>query len=131
MADAVLNVGLQYTPPGGTVNSGTLSLQKTIPSNAQNAGYIDVPDTTVAATSYAIPFGSIGVNARGLVIHNTLTQAVLVTINGTQWGQIAAGGLVMIGMGTNPTANFVLSAAIETTAVQSGLGQLAYYVFGE
>jgi len=130
MADAVLSVALQYTPPGGTVNSGTLSKQLTVPSNAQNVGYIDVPDATPALTSYAIPFGSIGVGARALVIHNTLNQAVTVTVNGTQWGDVAAGAVVMVGMTADPTANPILSAAIATTALQSGLGQLAYYVFG-
>jgi len=128
----VLNVSMQYTPPGGALNSGTMSLQKLSSSNAQNAGYLDVPDATAASTAFTVPFGSIGTGAKALVVHNTLSNPLDVSINGTLFGQISAGGMIMIGVGdTAPTANPVLSMTLTTTVLQSGLGQIAYYVFGD
>jgi hypothetical protein len=102
---------------------------------AQSVGTIDIPDLTVAATSFPIPVGTVTTDISCLVIRNTNNQDMILHLNGSAGlFRIVPGGEIMIGQpavvsGGVPTP--LVSAAVETTAAsQVGNGTLQYFVFG-
>lgn len=130
---ASLSIQLQYTGPLGN--------QITVPPiaiaalyQAQNVGVIDVPDTTASATVYDVPFGTIDELTTCGVIFNQTGQPLEIKINGAAAASntIPDGGVFPWGFpGLSAGSIPILAIELETTAMQSGAGYVAYYLFGD
>lgn len=96
-------------------------------------GEIDVPDTTVSTTEYAIPFGSINASfVTGLLIENKTGQSLGLKINGGAADvTIADGAVLALGAPAADAETPLESLSLVTTATQSGLGTIAYKLFGD
>ena len=131
MPTASLSASLSYTPPGATAQV-VAALANNATYDAQSIGTIDIPDGTGAASAFAVPFGSIGVGAKLLIIKNRNNADVGVRLQGAVADefQLPAQGFIMISMPVNAGANPVLSASITTTAIQSGNGYVDFFVYG-
>lgn len=131
---ATLKINLTHPQPGG----GTVSIPQkevSIPLAAQNAGEIDIPDGTADATQFTIPLGSIGTEITGLLILNNNNVAIGVrlasAVGDADLYSLAPGGLLLHAAPVSDDDNPLVAAAITTTAEQVGLGQVAYWVFGD
>lgn len=132
MPTVTLTANLTYTPPGGTAGSGTAGLTVAQTSNAQNVGTIDVPDATAAATAYVVPFGSVAL-AQTVIIRNRDTgQPLTLTVNAAALYDIPDGGEFFFMAPVAGTAGTPLAAVtLTTTAIQSGLGSIDFWIFGD
>lgn len=132
---AILKYALQYETAEGqsalVPPNGTARVQ--CPYQAQSVGSLDVPDTTTSATSYSIPFGSIGVAATLVVLENKTGQELAVKINGASSAshRMKDGGVLILGEAAAPGTTPITAVSVATTATQSGAGFVAYYVFGD
>lgn len=135
MGTAVLTANLVYTPPGGAVGSASAPLSVSAPYTAESIGIMDIPDATPSGTEFLIPFGTIG-EATFLAIKNTNNQDMGVRLN-TAVGvadeyQLPSGGVLIIDHPALAAGNPLSSAAVVTTvALQSGVGTIQYFVFGD
>lgn len=122
---------MSFQAPDGSVRSVTKSVVAEYQSSVEGA--IDVPDTQAAATVYSIPFGSIAVDTRAVLIENQSGQPLKVKINGaaTASHTLAPGGIQLVGEPAASGATPILSLSLETTAIQAGAGQINYWVFGD
>lgn len=103
-----------------------------IPWNAESAGEIDIPDTSVADTSFAVPFGAVGTEATLLVIKNTNNQDMKVKINGSSsLYRLPPGGVAIFATPVAAGATPIASAAVLCSGTQSGAGQVKYLVLGD
>ncbi len=132
--NARLGLTLSYTnEEGGTSTMSPIALAAQYQS--QSHGTIDVPDTTVSATEYPIPFGSVDDGASLMILENRSGQDLEVNLNGkdddTHHHDIPIGGVLVLG-GLHASAGHpLLSAVVVTTATQSGAGLISYRVFGD
>jgi hypothetical protein len=111
------------------------------PYTAQSHNEIDIPDTTVSDTEYAVDFGSIGTEATFLKIVNN-------TANGENPGQdlwvklqmqnvyshkhyLPPGGCFVIANPKATGAYPLVAASVTTTATQNGPGRVSTHVFGD
>lgn len=122
---------LSYQAPDGSVRSVTKSVNCEFQSSVEGA--IDVPDAQAAATVYNIPFESIAVDTRAIMIENQTGQPLKVKINGaaTASHTLAPGGIQLVGEPAASGATPILSLSLETTVPQVGAGQINYWVFGD
>lgn len=113
----------------------TRSVRKTVtvPYTSMVEGELDVPDTTAGSTDFAIPFGSIDdAFVTGLLIENKTGQALGVKLNGGAADiTIADGAVCSLSAPAADGETPIESVALTTTATQSGLGTIAYKVFGD
>ena len=131
MSNATINATLSYSPPSASAVTSAFSVLSSY--TAIEVGTLDIPDTTVAATSFPLDFGTIGTNGKLLVIKNRNNQDMGVRLNGAVADNfsLAPSGLMMISNPADPTTGAVLtSCAVTTTDVQAGVGLLDYWVFG-
>jgi len=130
---ALFSLNLGYTGPSSESTS-IPPLGVYAPYQPQNAGVVDVPAATAAATTFAVPFGGVGVNATGVLILNNTGQELDVKINGaaTASHSLVSGGVFLnINPSTVTPGTPLLSVDLITTAIQSGQGQIIYYIFGD
>lgn len=130
---ALFSLNLGYTGPSSESTS-IPPLGVYAPYQPQNAGVVDVPAATAAATTFAVPFGGVGVNATGVLIINNTGQELDVKINGaaTASHSLTSGGVFLnINPSTVTPGTPLLSVDLVTTAIQSGQGQIIYYIFGD
>ncbi|TXH50595.1 MAG: hypothetical protein E6Q97_20185 [Desulfurellales bacterium] len=127
---ATLTTNLSYVgPDNNLVEMPTDSVSAAY--DAQNHGNIDVPDATAAATTYSVPFGAITADATCGYVKNTTGQALLVDLNGAGNAfALPSGSTFTWGFGS-PSSTPILSIGLTTTAIQSGLGKVAYHLFGD
>lgn len=130
MPNAVLTVGLKYTPPGGAADSATPSVSATSAYTPQVEGTVDIPDATMAAVVFSVPLGTVD-SCSVLVLKNKTTQDLGIRINGAlaDQFQVPAGGIFALG-GALPSAAPVTQLDVVTTALQTGVGQVDFYAFG-
>lgn len=129
---AALSIQLQYTGPSGNqINIPPITVSAEY--QAQNAGVIDVPDATASATSYAVPFGAIDDLTTCGIILNQTGQPLELKVNGAAAASqtIPDGGVYLWGFPNSTGAIPTLSASLKTTAMQTGTGYIAYYLFGD
>ena len=127
-----INLSITYTPPAGATNSATASLATAASSSAQNVGVIDVPSGTAPAATFPIPFGSVSA-AKILMIKNAMNSDIGIQLNasGADIYQISAGGLMMIGMPTEPASDTLTDATISIIASITTDQTIQYWVFGD
>jgi hypothetical protein len=129
---ATVNVSITYTPPAGATNSATASLATAASNSAQNVGVIDVPSGTGPAATFPIPFGSVAA-AKILIVKNAMSSDLGVQLNGsgTDIYQISAGGMMMIGMPTEPGADTLTDATITVIDAITSAQTVQFWVFGD
>lgn len=133
MPNAVFSSNLTYTPGGG--GSLTQSFGVVAPYAAISAGTIDVPSGTAASSSFAIPFGGVETDARGLVIKNNTAFDIGIRLNGASADlyHLAPGGLLMHWApkaASNP-ASALKAASFTTTANVDSDGTVDFIVLGD
>lgn len=127
-----ITLGILWTPPFATPNSGNSSFNLSAQYNAQNVGNIDVPGGTSATTPIPIPFGTVS-QCRVLIIKNMMSSDIGIRFNGAVADnfQIAPGAMVSIFQPQSPVANNLASASIVTTAVPGTTETVSFWVFGD
>lgn len=130
---ATLKLNLTYVASGGdTVVAPAVT--KTVPYTSLSEGFLDVPSSTASATSYSLPFGSIGVAATCGIVENRTGQDLVLTLNGPSASglhSLASGGMFAFGMETSSYRNPVTSMTATTTVTQVGAGEIGYRLFGD
>ena len=125
-SNATAKTTLTFTDALGTAISSVLST--TAPYQGSAATQIDIPDTTAAATSFSVSFGSITAPTM-ILLANKGNQDLDVTISGGDTPiLLPAGGVLLL---AGPTATDVTSVAVATTEEQSGDGTVSVYIFGD
>lgn len=127
---ATLTLNLVYIgPDGNLVEMPTKSAPCAY--DAQNHGTLDVPNATAAATVLAVPFGSIAAQATCGLIENLTGQPLLVNINAVGDSFELPDKAVYAWGFPGTSAMPILAIDLTTTAIQSGLGQVVYHLFGD
>lgn len=126
---ATCKVTLGYSGPGGTQ-----SVTKTVsaPFQALSEGVIDVPDGTLGAVAFDVPFGSVGTEATGLLIINNSGQDLSLKLNGSAALQhVPSGGMLLIANPVEASSVPLTAASLTTTAAQTGAGSVTFVVLGD
>lgn len=131
-ATFAVNLAVTFTPPGANVNSGQSSFPTQGTYNAQCAGQLDIPSSTIMGTVFPIPFGSIQA-AKLLVIKNMMSTEVGIRINGASVDnfRLASGGELMYAAPSAPTSAPFASASVVTTASPTADEQITFVVLGD
>lgn len=122
-------LALRYTAPGGsTINSAVVV---EVPYDGMESAIVDIPDTTVAATEFALSFGSVE-SPTAVFVSNTGNQDLGVRINGAVADeyQLAPGSGQLIAMPAAAGANPITELSLFTTDTQDGAGGFEYIIFG-
>jgi hypothetical protein len=130
--NAIVNLGVQWTPPSAPANSGSSSFVVTASYNEQNVGNIGIPSATPPATDFAIPFGTVG-KAKVIVIKSLAAQELELRINGavTSTFNIPPQGVVAFACSTEPSVDEWASAVVTTTGTNTALETVQYQIFGD
>ncbi len=128
--NSTVTLGIQYTPPGGATNSGTVSYSVTASSRAQSVGQIDVTSGDAVGTPFEIPFGSIS-DVKMAIIKNTSSNPYLLDINGADVMQIPAGGEFIYAASTAATSDAIESLTVKVVSVPSSYDYIQYFVYGD
>ena len=131
MGIAAFSCNVTYSPGGG----GTLSQSFNVaaPYTAISSGKIDVPAATAASTAFSIPFGGVGVDARGFLVQNNTDSDLEIDLSasGTAQYRLSPGGLVMH-WATKKAGGASLKAADVTVATLTvEPGAIDFIVLGE
>ncbi len=91
-------------------------------------GALDVPDETVEATVFTVPFGSVEL-ATAVWVKNSSTQALLLKLNGEGDKNLGVGEEFVI---VDPSGSSTPTAiTLTTTVAVEGDGTIEYRVFGD
>lgn len=130
----VTQSSVQWTPPAAPANSGLSTFTVQASHNAQNVGTIDVPSGTAPATSFSIPFGSVG-KAKVLIVKSLMTSDVDVKINGSTDPvfTMAPGGSFRYEAPVDPTTgvNPITSASFAVLVAPTAVESVQYWVMGD
>lgn len=130
----VLQSTIQWTPPAAPTNSGQSAFTIQASYNAQNVGTIDVPSGTAPATSFSIPFGSVG-KARVLIVKSLMTSDVDVKINGSTDPifTLAPGGSFRYEAPVDPTTGIrpITSASFAILVAPTNSESVQYWIMGD
>lgn len=135
MGIAAFSCNVTYSPGGG----GTLSQSFNVaaPYTGISAGKIDVAAGSAANGDYDISFGSVGVDARGVLIQNNTDSDVEIDVNaaGTSTPQyaLAPGGVFMHWAPKKATAKSLVSLGLTIAAAISTSkgGAIDFIVLGD
>lgn len=127
---ATVTLSIVYTPPNAPANSGTATFTTAITHNAQNCGLLDVPASTTIATEITIPFGGVS-SAKILIIKNSMTQDLILKLNGSSIYHLSPGGVFNSAMSVEPLSLPLTAATVTTTATLPALEQISYFVLGD
>lgn len=130
--NATATISLQYTPPGGAVNSGLLSYAVTATCAAQNVGQIDVVNTASPGDEIEIPFGSVG-DAKIFVLKNLSSNDYGVKLNGSASVNfsVAANGEFAYAVNAVPGADTLTGVTLVVSSTPTNTDFLQYFVFGD
>ncbi|HVH45366.1 MAG TPA: hypothetical protein VM925_23595 [Labilithrix sp.] len=131
MSIAAFSCNVTYAPGGGGMLSQNFNVAA--PYTAINAGKIDVPNGTAAATAFNLPFGGVTTDTRGLLIQNNtdVDLSVDLAASGTAQYQLAPGGLVLHWAPKKAAATALLAATVTVTAATAADGAVDFIVLGE
>lgn len=121
-----------YTPPLAAPNSGAASLSTQGVYNAQNVGSVDVPAGTTTATSFSVPFGSVGA-ASVVIVRNQMSTPINVRLNGsgTDTFELAPGAMFRYESPTTPATTPITAVECITTAEPTAIENIFYWIFGD
>lgn len=113
----------------GPTNVGTaVAMAATLAYVGSAAGFIDIPKTTVTATTYQVPFGSIA-SGKVAAIQNNTGQDLHVSVNGSEdVFTVPPGGVCMPSCGE---AAGITALSVTTTATMTEDGTVSYLVLGD
>ena len=131
---ALFTRAIAHLPVG--VPTPTVSPQTAIAvdDTAYEDSKLDVPAGYDPGTDPAIdvPFGTINVAAKGVLLYNALSQDLVITINGVaSLFRLSAGGVIKLACPTDPVTGRFTSMSFKTAGVQATLGYVFARLFGE
>ncbi|MBL8739672.1 MAG: hypothetical protein JNK04_01220 [Myxococcales bacterium] len=131
MGIAAFSCNVTYSPGGG--GSLSQSFNVAAPYTAISSGKIDVPAATAAATSFPIPFGGVGVDARGFLVQNNTDSDLEIDLSasGTAQYRLAPGGLVMHWAAKKAGGASLKAADVTVASLTIDAGAIDYIVLGE
>ncbi len=129
MGTAAFSCNVTYTPGGGGNLSQSFGMATQY--TAISAGKFDVPSGST--TDVVIPFGGVGVDARGVVIQNNTDVDLKVDINatGTFQYQLAPGGLFMHWAPKKAAAAQLIHVTVKPASGPTEAGVVDFIVLGE
>ena len=127
-----VSLGVSYTPPGASLNSGNSTFQLQATYNGQSVGQIDVPSTFTPGTQIDVPFGNIAAT-KVVIIKNMMSVEVGVRLNGavTNTFNLAPGGECAYATPSAPSSVPLTSAGVVPVAAPSTTESCYYFVFGD
>ena len=130
---ASVKVSVSYTGPSAE-SAVVPTVTVAAPYQSQAHGTVDIADTTVADTEYAIPFGAVA-SATAVLVVNKTGQDLWLKWNAANINShkqyLPTGGAVMLAFPDVPGSFPTESASVTTTDTQSGAGLVEYHVFGD
>ena len=131
MGIAAFSCNVTYSPGGG----GTLSQSFNVaaPYTAISSGKIDVPGGTAAGISFAIPFGGVGVDARGFLVQNNTDSDLEIDLStsGTAQYRLPPGGPVMHWATRKAGGASLTKAEVSVATLTVEPGAIDFIVLGE
>lgn len=124
--NASISAALRYIAPGNS--AATSNLSAAVEYVGSSSGFLDIPEGTAAAASFAVPFGSVAA-PKAIALQNNTATAKGVAINGSEdvWN-LGAGDMMVLG---GPAALGITSISIIETVEAAADGNVSYVVLGD
>lgn len=127
-----VSLGVSYTPPGASLNSGNSTFQLQSTYNGQSVGQVDVATTYTPGTPIPVPFGNIAA-AKVVIVKNMMSVEIGIRLNGaiSNTFNLAPGGEFAYAASAAPSSTPLISASINPVSVPATTESVYYFVFGD